>query len=113
MNENEKMLKIVRHPRMKKEKRQKNVRRPRPKPHCLPTLTYGREQSNLGIASESSNCRFIKQHLYSQRNLKSSGKYLYMSGKNANIATENGQRTLVRSPTALSTERNILGKWNR
>ena len=87
--------------------------RPRPKPHCLPTLTHGREQSNLGIASESSNCRFIKQHPYSQRNLKSSEKYLYMSGKNANIATENGQRTLVRSPTALSTERNIFGKWNR
>lgn len=42
--------------------------RPRPKPHCLPTLTHGREQSNLGIASESSNCRFIKQHPYIQRN---------------------------------------------
>lgn len=42
--------------------------RPRPKPHCLPTLTHGREQSNLGIASESSNCSFIKQHPYIQRN---------------------------------------------
>lgn len=51
--------------------------------------------------------------IYSKKSFKSSGKYLYMSGKNANIATENGQRTLVRSPTALSTERNIFGKWNR
>lgn len=42
--------------------------RARPKPHCLPTLTHGREQSNLGTASESSNCRFIKQHPYIQRN---------------------------------------------
>ena len=51
--------------------------------------------------------------IYSKKSFKSSGKYLYMSGKNANIATENGQRILVRSPTALSTERNIFGKWNR